>query len=142
MQPLEEAGHHLDGVHARRTRDLHDDKNDADSLADMLKRGGQRIDDVDVGERDSDAAQHEQQRVDALHANHQIAHRNDDGLERTQDHHQQPAAKVALTRRKATDALAVDLELVDGDEHIAAHPQRQIGVERSNARAKALDRID
>ena len=48
VQPLEEAGHHLDGVHARRTRDLHDDKNDADCLADMLKRSGQRVNDVDV----------------------------------------------------------------------------------------------
>ena len=57
-------------------------------------------------------------RIDALNANDQVAHRNDNGLERTQDHHQQPAAKVALTRRKATDALAVDLELVDSDEHI------------------------
>ena len=142
MQPLEEAGHHLDGVHARRTRDLHDDENDADSLADMLKRGGQRIDDIDVGERDGDAAQHEQQRVDALYANNQITHRNDDGLQCAQDHHEQPAAKVALARRKAANTFTVDLELVNGDEHIAAHPKRQIGVEGSDARAKALDRID
>ena len=142
VQPLEEAGHHLDGVHARRTRDLHDDENDADSLADMLKRGGQRIDDIDVGERNGDAAQHEQQRADALHANHQIAYRNDDGLQRAQDHHEQPAAKVALARRKAANTFTVDLELVNGDEHIAAHPKRQIGVEGSDARAKALDRID
>ena len=142
MQPLEEAGHHLDGIHARRTGDLHNDEDDADCLADMLKGGGQRIDDVDVSERNSDAAQHKEQRIDALNANDQVAHRNDNGLERTQDHHQQPAAKVALTRRKATDALAVDLELVDSDEHIAAYPQRQIGVEGRDARAKALDRID
>ena len=141
MQPLEEAGHHLDGIHARRTRDLHDDKNDANRLADMLKRGGQRIDDVDVRKRDGDATQHEQQRVDALYANHQIAHRHDDGLERAQDHQEHPTAEVALTRRKAANALAIDLELVDGDEHVTAHPQRQIGVERSNARAEALDRI-
>ena len=86
MQPLEEAGHHLDGVHARRARNLHNDQDDADRLADMLKRGGQRIDDIDVGERNGDAAQHEQQRADALHANHQIAYRNDNGLERAQDH--------------------------------------------------------
>ena len=142
MQPLEEAWHHLDGVHTRRTRDLHDNQNDADSLADMLKRGGQRIDDIDVGERDGDAAQHEQQRADALHADHQIAYRNDDGLQRAQDHQEQPAAKVALTRGKAADAFAVDLELVDGDKHVAAHPQRQIGIERGNARTKALDRVN
>ena len=142
MQPLEEAGHHLDGIHARRAGDLHNDEDDANGFTDMLKGGGQRIDDVDVGERDCDAAQHKEQRIDALHANDQVAHRNDNGLERAQDHQQQPAAKVALTRRKATDALTVDLELVDGDEHIAAYPQRQIGVEGRDARAKALDRID
>ena len=142
MQPLEETRHHLDGVHARRTRNLHDDENDTDCLTDMLKRGRQRIDDIDVGERNGDAAQHEQQRADALHANHQIAHRNDDGLERAQDHQEQPAAKVALTRGKAADAFAVDLELVDGDKHVAAHPKRQVGIERGNARAEALNRID
>ena len=142
VQPLEEAGHHLDGIHARRTRNLHDDENDADCLADVLKRSGQRIDDIDVGERDGDAAQHEQQRVDALHANHQIAYRNDGGLERAQDHQEHPTAEVALARRKAANALAIDLELVDGDEYVTAHPKRQIGVEGSDARAKALDRID
>ena len=142
VQPLEEAGHHLDGIHARRTRNLHDNQNDADCLADVLKRSGQRVNDVDVRKRDGNAAQHEQQRVNALYANDQITHRNDDGLQRAQDHHQQPATKVALTRGKAADAFAVDLELVDGDEHITAHPQRQIGVERSNARAEALDRVN
>ena len=108
----------------------------------MLKRGGQRIDDVDVGERNSDAAQYKEQRIDALNANDQVAHRNDNGLERAQDHQQQPAAKVALTRRKAANALTIDLEFVDGNEHVAAHPQRQVGVEGRDARAKALDRID
>ena len=142
MQPLEETGHHLDGIHARRARNLHDDEDDANCFTDMLKGGGQRIDDVDVRKRDGDTAQHKEQRIDALNANDQVAHRNDNGLERAQNHQQQPAAKVALTRRKATDALAVDLEFVDSDEHIAAYPQRQIGVEGSNARAKALDRID
>ena len=142
MQPLEETGHHLDGIHARRARNLHDDEDDANCFTDMLKGGGQRIDDVDVRKRDGDTAQHKEQRIDALNANDQVAHRNDNGLERAQNHQQQPAAKVALTRRKATDALAVDLELVYGDEHIAAYPQRQIGVEGRDARAKALDRID
>ena len=124
MQPLEEAGHHLDGIHARRAGDLHNDEDDTNGFTDMLKRGGQRIDDVDVGERDCNAAQHEQQRANALHANDQISHRNDDGLQCAQDHQEQPAAKVALARRKAANALTVDLELVDGDEHIAAHPKR------------------
>ena len=142
MEPLEEAGHHLDGIHARRAGDLHNDEDDADGLTDMLKGSRQRIDDVDVGERDGDAAQHKEQRIDALHANDQVAHRNDDGLERTQNHQQQPAAKVALARRKAANALTIDLEFVDGDEHVAAHPQRQVGVEGRDARAKALDRID
>ena len=142
MQPLEEAGHHLDGIHARRAGDLHNDEDDANGFTDMLKRGGQRIDDVDVSERDSDAAQYKEQRIDALNANDQVAHRNDNGLERAQDHHEQPAAKVALARRKAANTFTVDLELVNGDEHIAAHPKRQIGVEGSDARAKALDRID
>ena len=142
MQPLEEAGHHLDGIHARRARDLHNDEDDADSFTDMLKGSGQRIDDVDVGERDGDAAQHKEQRIDALNANDQITHGNDDGLEGTQNHQQQPAAKVALARRKGTDALAVDLELVNGDEHVAAHPKRQVGIEGGNARTKALDRVN
>ena len=69
MQPLEEAGHHLDGIHARRAGDLHNDEDDANGFTDMLKGGGQRIDDIDVGERDSDAAQHKEQRIDALNAN-------------------------------------------------------------------------
>ena len=108
----------------------------------MLKRSGQRVNDVDVRKRNGDAAQHEQQRVDALYANDQITHRNDDCLQRAQDHHEQPAAKVALARRKAADAFAIDLELVDGDKHVAAHPKRQVGIERGNARAEALNRID
>ena len=108
----------------------------------MLKRGGQRIDNVDVRKRDGDAAQHKEQWIDALHANDQVAHRHDDGLERTQDYQQQPTAKVALACGKGADAFAIDFELVDSDEHVAAHPKRQIGIERSDTRAKALDRID
>ena len=47
-----------------------------------------------------------------------------------------------MARRKAANTFTVDLELVNCDEHIATHPKRQIGVEGSDARAKALDRID
>ena len=142
MQPLEEPGHHLDGVHARGAGDLHDDQDDADGLADMLERHRERIDDVDVDEGDAHAAQHEEKRMQALHADHEVADRDDDRLEGTEQDHEQPAAEVGLAGGEVTDALAVDLELVDGDEHVAADPEGQVGVEGRDAGAEARDRVD
>ena len=55
-----------------------------------------------------------------------------------QDHQEHPTAEVALARRKAANALAIDLELVDGDEYVTAHPKRQIGVEGAMPEPKLL----
>ena len=136
MQPVKERRHHFDGVHTRRSRNLHDDQYDADSLANVFEGHAQRVNDIHVDKRDAHARKDKQHRMQALNTNDQVAHADDNRLHDSQKHHQQPAAKIALFCRVGANALAVDLEFEDGDKHVAAHPQGEVGVERRDARAK------
>ena len=142
MQRLEEARHHLNGVHARGTRDLHDHEDDADGLADVLERDRQGVNDVHVHERGEHAGEHEQRRMLALDTEDEVARAHDDRLDKAEQDHEHPTTEVTLVRREATQALVIDLELEDGDEHEAANPQREIGVEGRYAGTVIGNRVD
>ena len=65
----------------------------------MLEGDGQRINDIDVYEAAVDPFQHEQQRVNALHAQkQQISQTYDESLDRTGRHKQQPSSEVGTRR--------------------------------------------
>ena len=134
MHHLERRGHHLDGVHPRRTGYLHDQQHHGQGLADVLERGRQGVDEAHVHERRERAGRHERHRAHALHAHDQVARAHDEGLHRAQHDEQKPAAQIPLRRPEGAHAAGINLQLDDGDEHEAADPQRQVGVERRHAR--------
>ena len=132
---LEEARHHLDGVGAGRAGNLQNDEKDAERLADVLEGDGEGIDDVDVDERLDNAGEDEGLGVEALDAHGEVADAADDRLEGAEQYEEHPAAEVALPRLELSDALVVDLNLVDGHEHEAPDPEGEVGVEGRHARA-------
>ena len=109
VQLPEEVRHHLNRVQARRARNLDDHQYHGDRLADMPERDRERIDDVDVHERAEQTGEDEQHRMLALDAEHQIADHDDQGLEESDDHEQQPPPEIRLRRGHVAEPLAVDL---------------------------------
>ena len=132
VQFAEEVRHHFNRIQAGGTGYLHNDQNYGDGFADMAECHGQCINNVDVDERTEDSGQDEQQRMLALDAEHQIADGGDDGLQESDGDQQQPAAKICLRSGDTANALAVDLKLVDGNQHETTYPQCQIRVERGD----------
>ena len=142
VQGLEEVGLELDGVGARGARDLQDHEKHAECLADVLERHRDGVDERHVHERAHHARAHEGGRGRALDAEEQVSQAADERLHLAEQHHEQPSAEEPLPGLEGADALAVDLELVDGHEHEAAHPERQVGVEGRHARAVVGHRED
>ena len=142
VQVLEEVRHHLDGVGARGSGDLENDEQHRDGLADVLEGHGDGVDEEHVDEALDHAREHERHGVEALDAEGDVSHAADDGLELADEVHEQPTAKEALPRLELADALLVNLELVDGHEYKASHPQGQVGVEGRHAAAVVGHRVD
>ena len=140
MNELEEVGHHLDGIHARRTRYLHDQQEDAQRLADVAKRLHQRVDEIHIRERAHRAGQHEQHRVAAIDAQQDVDAANRLRLQKRQNDEQQPAPEVALPRRCLREAH--DLDLHKRHQNEASYPQGQVGVERGNRRTVVRNGIE
>ena len=135
VDELEERRGHLDRVQTRRARNLHEDQDDADALADMLQGGRQRQLDSQVRKRCEHRRQEEQRHRLALHADGEAPDAAHDCLQRHHPPEEQVARDVALSGREVLDTLVVHLDAHDHHEHEHANPQRHVDEQWRHARA-------
>ena len=138
VDELEERRRHLDGVQTRRARDLHEDQDDADALADMLQGGRQGKLDSQVCERCEHRRQEEQRHRLALHADGEAPDAAHDRLQRHHPPEEQVARDVALRSREVLDALVVHLDTHNHHEHEHTDPQRHVDEQRRHARTVSV----
>ena len=127
---LEKAGHHFNGIKACRTRNLQDNEEYTEGLADMLECNGKRINKSDVDNGFNDAGKDKSSRTYALNLQKQISDTADGCLKDCKKHHQKPSAEIALPGSKASDVFMVHFKLIDGDKNNATNPKGEIGVKR------------
>ena len=138
MNELEKVRHHLDGEHARRAGNLHDEQNDRDGLPDVPKRVGQREHEVHVHEHREQSRADEGRRALALNPEGQIAHAADEPHGQPAHHVEQPASEVGLHGGELRQPLRIDAQLHHGHEDETGHPQGQIREEGGDAAAVVL----
>ena len=134
----EEVGHELDGVEARRARDLDDDEEDGGAAANVAERGDDGVDDPRVGDPDGDCGGEKGRDGLHLHPEGHVAERHHDGLEHRERGEEEEAAEVGLADGEAAEALGVDLDAEDDRQHERADPQGQVGEEGGHGTAVVL----
>ena len=139
----EEFRHHLDRIQAGSAWNLHDHQRHAQALADVHERGGQRVRDAQIYQRCDHAGQYEQWRASRLHAEYQIANGADRALNDAHRAEQQVSGQILFGcgRIETLKPLVVHLHFVDHHKGERAHPQCQIGHQRSHAGAVGVDGI-
>ena len=142
MNRPEERRHHFDGIHARRTGNLHDEQQNAQRSADIAEREGERIEQVHERKRAHRARRHERDGVGAVDAECNVDAANDLRLHEGKQYEQEPTAEIALRGCGAFESGSVDLQLDERYQDEASDPQCEARVERRHGCSVIRDRVD